>query len=925
MDSAFLASLLQHPSRRALLVLDPQGKVMAGNDRARELVTEVLEQELRPALAQGMAQLATHPDHQVHYLHEGEGLQLDCVLRAVRSGAGQTLGYTVSLFGLNEAPELAESPDRARWRFALENAQDGLWDWSADTGRVYRSSRCLSMLGYPREFLDDELHSWRALVHPDDQARVTEALDQHLGGIRPNYQSEYRVRDAMGAWRWILDRGRVISWNLDGTPRRVVGTHTDITGYKQIEEQLRERELLMNQAQHVARIGSWSWDPEADRVWWSDELYLIAGLAPGSKPPPFRRQRALFEESSYERLRAASRKILQDGTPYNLELVMLRPDGERRHVLARGEGLRGDDGRVIRLVGVLHDVTEQVRAEETSRWRNDLLNRIAALGRIGGFELLADGQLHWTDENFRIHGFEPGTPISLESTLPHYESESRKRVAEAARRMFEQGSLEETVEATFITPDERRIWLRITGRLEYRDGQPYRITGLTQDMTEEHEASEQIEQLAHYDTLTGLPNRFLFRRRAEDAIAAVRNGEPPLALLFLDLDRFKNVNDTLGHEAGDRLLQEVAGRLATCVRGSDLVGRLGGDEFLILLREVARPEDAAVVARKIIAALGEPVLLNDTEAKVGCSIGIALLGEGSPDLEALLRAADTAMYAAKDAGRNTYQFYSDSFFEKVQRRVTLEQELRLALPRGELSLVYQPTLSLADGRVAGIEALLRWRTAAGDQRSPVEFIPIAEDSGEILAIGRWVLGEACRQACAWHAAGLEFGRIAVNVSAVQLRDPQFADDVIDLCNQSGWPTDRLELELTESALMRDTDVLRRAFDIFASNGITLAVDDFGTGFSNLAYLHRFPVRHLKIDRSFVQQMVAGDRMRGLTQAVVSLGHALGMEVVAEGVETEQALAMLREQGCDQAQGYLFTRPLSPADLETWLRAQAEPD
>lgn len=924
MDSAFLASLLLHPSRRALLVLDAEGQVLAGNDRARALLNPVLEKQLRPALAAGLAQLAVHPERQVHYQHQGDGHELDCVLRAVRSGNDALIGYTASLFSLNESPELSESPDRARWRFAVENAQDGLWDWSVDTGRVYRSSRCLSMLGYPRDFLGDELHGWRGLIHPDDQVRVATALEQHLEGQQAQYQTEYRVRDAQGQWRWILDRGRVISWSVDGKPRRVIGTHTDITRYKQIEAQLRERELLMNQAQHVARIGSWSWDPEADRVWWSDELYLIAGLPPGS-PPPFRRQRALFEPASYERLHAASKRILKEGTPYTLELVMLRPGGERRHVLARGEGLRDEDGKLIRLVGVLHDVTEQMRAEETSRWRNDLLNRIAAVGRIGGFEIQPNGEMHWTDENYRIHGMEPGTPISLESALPYYDEQSRERLTAAMHRMFEQGSPEETVDATFITPDERRIWLRVTGRLELRDGVPYRITGLTQDVTEEHEASEQIEQLAHYDTLTGLPNRFLFRRRAEEAIAAVRNGEPPLALLFLDLDRFKNVNDTLGHEAGDRLLQEVAGRLKSCVRGSDVVGRLGGDEFLVLLREVARPEDAAVVARKIIAALGTPVSLGDAEAQVGCSIGIALLGDGSPDLEALLRAADTAMYAAKEAGRNTFQFYNDSFFEKVQRRVTLEQELRQALSRGELSLVYQPAICLRSGAVAGIEALLRWQTAAGDQCSPMEFIPIAEDCGEILAIGRWVLAEACRQACAWHEAGLQFGRLAVNVSAVQLRDPQFADDVLALCARHHWPTDRLELELTESALMRDTEVLRRAFDLFAANGISLAVDDFGTGFSNLAYLHRFPVRHLKIDRSFVRQMKDGERMRGLTQAVVSLGHALGMAVVAEGVETEGVLQMLRDQGCDQAQGYLFTRPLAPMELETWLRGQAGPD
>ncbi|WP_460457210.1 sensor domain-containing protein [Arenimonas alkanexedens] len=922
MDSAFLDSMMLHPSRRALLVLDAAGRFVSGNDRARDLLTPALEEALQPVLADAIAQLADHPGRLVHHAYRNGDLAMDCVLCAALNEDGRILGYTASLFNPSQEPELAESPSRARWRFALENAQDGLWDWSADTGRVYRSARCLGMLGYAPDYLPDNLDSWRQLVHPEDQPRVATALELHLEGQRDSYQSVYRARHADGDWRWILDRGRVIDWTLDRRPRRVIGTHTDITEYKLIEQQLRERELLMNQAQHVARLGSWSWDPDTDAIWWSDELFVIAGLPGDQPPPPFRGQRHLYEPESYERLKAASRRTLATGESYEMELVMVRPDGERRFTKARGEGMRAPDGRVLRLVGVIHDITDQVLAERNSKWRNDLLNRIAAMGRIGGFEMMADGQLHWTDENYRIHGLQPGSALSLEETLPNYDAQSQQRLREAIDRMFAEGSDEESLEVTYYTPDDRRIWLRITGRLEYVDGKPHRITGLTQDITEEHEASEQIEQLAHYDTLTGLPNRFLFRRRALDAIASVRKGEPPLALMFLDLDRFKNVNDTLGHEAGDRLLQEVAGRLRTCVRGSDLVGRLGGDEFLVLLREVGRPEDAAIVARKIIEALGQPISLGEHEARVGCSIGIALLSQGNPDLEALMRSADTAMYAAKDAGRNTFEFYNDSFYERVQRRVTLEQELRQALARKELSLVYQPTLSLADGRVSGIEALLRWRTTAGDSRSPVEFIPIAEECGEILAIGRWVLGEACRQAGEWHAQGLAFDRIAVNVSAVQLRDPQFATDVLEICARNHWPTSRLELELTESALMRDTDVLRRAFDLFSANGISLAVDDFGTGFSNLSYLHRFPVRHLKIDRSFVQQMADGARLQGLTQAVVSLGHALGMEVVAEGVETEASLTMLREQGCDQAQGYLFTRPLDPEALGTWLRAQA---
>ncbi|WP_290595170.1 EAL domain-containing protein [Arenimonas sp. SCN 70-307] len=922
LDTAFVSSLLLHPSRRALLVLDAGGRVLARNERSRGLVDRALEAELSTALANAMAQLAQHPGREVHYRHEQPGLVLECLMRAVVDAAGRIQGYTVSLYNQDEAPDLAESPDRARWRFALENAQDGLWDWDAERGEVYRSGRCFTMLGYARDAFDGSFDAWQNLIHPDDRPRVKVALHAHLAGEREGYIVDYRVRDANGKWRWILDRGRAISWDHAGRPRRVVGTHTDIHDYKQIEAQLRERERILNQAQHVAHLGNWSWDPDNDKLWWSDELYWIVGL-PSHKPPPrFRHQRHLFTPESYARLHQASVALLKHGKPYAMELVMLRPNGEQRVVQARGEAILDQDGRVQSLVGVLHDVTEQRKAEETSRWRNDLLDRIAAMGRIGGFELLVGtGELHWTDENYRIHGIEPGTPLRFEDTLPNYCPESAQKLQLAFQRMVAEHVPEQTADVCYITADERRIWLRVTGRLELREGKPYRITGLTQDITEEREAGERIEQLAHYDTLTGLPNRFLFRERALEAIEAARRGGKPLALLFLDLDRFKYVNDTQGHEAGDQLLQEIAGRLRQCVRSSDLVGRLGGDEFLVLLREVARPEDAALVARKIIGAIGEPISLSNVDAQVGCSIGIALLGENAPDLEALLRAADTAMYAAKDAGRNNFQFYNSSFYERVQRRVTLEQELRQALARGEFSLAFQPTLSLADGSVACIEALLRWNAASGEHRSPAEFIPVAEECGEILPIGRWVLEQACRQARQWHEQGLSFGRIAVNVSALQLRDPEFATQVLQACARERWPSDRLVLEITESALMRDSESLRNTFALFKANGITLAIDDFGTGFSNLGYLHRFPVRTLKIDRSFVSQMDSAANMLELTHAVVSLGHALGLGVVAEGVETEKVLQLLRQQGCDEAQGYLFTRPLGGEDMATWLAAQ----
>ena len=572
---------------------------------------------------------------------------------------------------------------------------------------------------------------------------------------------------------------------------------------------------------------------------------------------------------------------------------------------------------------MVHDVTDERQATEAARWRSKLLDRIAAMGRIGGFDLdINSGRFQWTDENYRIHGIEPGTPVSVQSLMSQFDGSSQARLSTAINRLTGELSSEETVEVEFITDDQRRLILRVTAIMEQLDGKPWRITGLTQDITEEREAGERIEQLAHFDMLTGLPNRFLFRQRAIEAIRVAQRAHLALGLLFVDLDRFKYVNDTLGHAAGDQLLQEVAGRLKTCLRGSDLIARQGGDEFTVMLCEMRKPEDAALVAEKIIAAVGLPVLLGDTEVQVGCSIGIALLSDKSSDLDSLMRAADSAMYAAKENGRNMFQFYNDSFYERVHRRGLLEQELRQAVARNELFLVYQPTVSLAEhGKVICIEALLRWQRPGGELRVPLEFLPIAQDTGDIVPIGLWALEEACRQARAWELSGLVFSSMAVNVWAAQLRDPEFAGQVLEICRKTHWQPSRLVLELAESALIRDTDVLRGAFATFESHGINVAVDDFGTGFSHLMSLKGFPVRHLKIDRSFVRQMLEDPHVGVLTQAVINMGHSMGLTVTGQGVEDEGSLLALRNQGCDEVQGFHLTRPLSAGDLEAWIRAR----
>jgi len=684
-----------------------------------------------------------------------------------------------------------------------------------------------------------------------------------------------------------------------------------------------EREVLLDRAQHMGSMGVWIWRVDRDRFWMSNGAQTIFGLSAEDSDLRYGDlSRFVVDRTARHRLRDGVRAAIDHGEPYEQEFEIQQPNGKRRRVVARGEALRDPRGKVDRIFGLLQDVTEQRRAEEIAGRRNALLDRIARIGRIGGWEFnILTGELDWTDENYRIHGIPLGTPVSVNSTKHMYEGRSREIFEAAVARVVSGERDEESIEVQFITPDEERVWLAIHGQLERRDGKPFRITGHTRDITAEREASERIEQLAHYDTLTGLPNRFQFREMATRAITQTLASDTGLALLFLDLDRFKLVNDTLGHEAGDQLLLDVAGRIRATVRTGDVVARQSGDEFLVLLRDIARAEDAGRVAAKIIEAVGQPVKLPESEAHVGCSIGIAVLNPDNATFESLLRAADTAMYAAKEAGRNNYQFYNDAYFNRMQRRVVLERELKLAVGKQELRLVYQPTIDLRDGHVRGIEALLRWPRSDGEQSFPTEFIPIAEDSGEIIPIGRWALRQACKQASEWHAAGLQFNRLAVNVSAIQLRDSDFANSVLEACEAVGWPPKRLELELTESALMRDSESLRRAFALFEAHGIGLSVDDFGTGFSNLHYLHRFPVKHLKIDRSFVLEMLNDRPLERLAQAIVGLGHALDLRVIAEGVETEEVAERLRRLQCDEAQGFLFARPMSGEALADWMRAR----
>ena len=449
------------------------------------------------------------------------------------------------------------------------------------------------------------------------------------------------------------------------------------------------------------------------------------------------------------------------------------------------------------------------------------------------------------------------------------------------------------------------------------------------DVADEKQTQEQLSYLVNFDSLTGLPNRVLFRDRLGQAMSRSQRTGRPMALMFLDLDRFKLVNDSLGHEAGDKLLQHVAQTLTACLRSADSVARqaedrpftlsrLGGDEFTIIAEAIAGSEDATVIARRMLEALNVPFKMGDDEIVVSASIGISMYPNDDVDLDTLIRHTDMAMYRSKSMGRATYSFFSDDLNAAISARLTLESGLRRAMENSEFHLHYQPKASLATNEVTGVEALIRWYCPGQGMVPPDRFISVLEDTGMILPVGAWVIRAACAQLAAWDKAGLPQLRMAVNLSARQFRHLYLASLVEDSLRENAIDPRRLDVELTESLLMEDTETNRGMLASFARMGVRLAIDDFGTGHSSLSYLKRFNIDTLKIDKSFVAAMPENTEDVAIATAVIALARSLDMSVVAEGVETQAQSDILRDLGCDEIQGYLLSRPLPAADLASWL-------
>ncbi|WP_375465326.1 putative bifunctional diguanylate cyclase/phosphodiesterase [uncultured Methylobacterium sp.] len=619
-------------------------------------------------------------------------------------------------------------------------------------------------------------------------------------------------------------------------------------------------------------------------------------------------------------------QAVKDGRPIEMEARLLRHDGVYRwHKMVIIPVRR--DGEIVEWIGTALDIDDIFAAhgklEETAA-RLRVNEERLALALDSGSDGLWDwtietGESWYSDRWQTMLGYEPGELEGHVRTWEHLiHPDDKAHAMRLTAEHFEDRSPAYECEHRLRRKDGGWGWVLARGKVVARgtDGRPLRIVGTHIDITARKQAEQQIAHMAVHDALTGLPNRLLFRDRLNQEIASAKRHGGSFAVLACDLDRFKAVNDMLGHPAGDKLLRTIADRLRSVIRDVDTVARLGGDEFAIILSWLDGPQHASLTAQRIIEAVGRPVDLDADTANIGVSIGIALGTAACSDADSLFKNADIALYRAKAAGRNTFSFYEPGMDAVVASRSLLERDLREAVRTGGFALHYQPILNLAGDATGGFEALMRWHHPQRGMVSPAEFIPLAEETGLIVPLGTWALKAACREATGWPGDL----HVAVNVSAVQFQKPGLEDSVVGALAASGLAPHRLELEITESVLIEDSEAAIACLHRLRALGVRISLDDFGTGYSSLSYLRRFPFDKIKIDRSFVRDISDPDTA-AIVRAIVSIGERLGTAITAEGVETQEQLDQVRREGCTEVQGFLYGKPLPAADALTFVKDQ----
>jgi diguanylate cyclase (GGDEF)-like protein/PAS domain S-box-containing protein len=659
-------------------------------------------------------------------------------------------------------------------------------------------------------------------------------------------------------------------------------------------------------------------DSKGIMVWTNPAFSALSGYSPEEVLGTNGRilKSGLQSEEFYKEMWAA----ISSGQIWHGELVNRHKDGSMTPEEMTITPVASQTGEISHFIAINQDITERKLAEAALREAKEKYQSIFDDAVVGIFQATSEGKLVNINRAFAtMHGYESPQQLLAEMYADGRSSPiDRAQIKEWNEALNENGTIR-SLEAEVPCRDGKRKWVLMNVRATRNADGVVVHDGTVEDITERKLAQQQVNYLAYYDALTGLPNRMLLRDRLNTAVAAASRRGCGAALLYLDLDRFKIINDSLGHSVGDLLLQQVAKRLKNEIREEDTVARVGGDEFLIVLTSAEGADQVAAIAKRIVESVTGEFAIQGHSLKITCSLGISMFPEHGIDGESLIKNADAAMYSAKEQGCNAFCFFTDEMNTQVMERLNIENGLRSAIDREEFFLVYQPQFSIASGRVTGLEALIRWQHPDRGLVMPDKFIRVAESSGLIIPIGEWVVRTACTQMKKWQQEGLPMVPVAVNVSAVQFRQEGFREIVRRVLQETGLDPEFLELELTESLLLSNEDVMFDVLGELKAMGLNLVIDDFGTGYSSLSYLRQFPVTKLKIDRSFIRDVAVNPDDAAITAAILGMAKSLNLKVIAEGVENEAQLAFLRAHECDECQGYYFSRPLSVQDAANMLR------
>ncbi len=869
--------------------------------------------------------------------------------------------------------ERALQESEERFELAVSGASDGIWDWKIESADFYWSERLYELLGYAPGELQASFRVFEEqLLHPDDREALHGALHDHLERNVP-FSIEQRLRRKNGSFGWFLVRGRAVR-DESGRPVRMAGAVTDITERKQTEVRLKrlnrtyavvsacnqavvqaedETLLLDTFCRNLVEVGGYglAWvgylspdDSESlDRV--ASAVGAKRNIPLSGPLPPVRV--ALAESPEGWVLQQGEARTIHDiqrtelfepwgraADVYGFRAMTALPLMERKQTIGAlsiytedADALDDEEMRLLKDMAA--DLSFGIHALRSRAARNDaeamlqLSNRAIEAARNGIMMIdatRADFPLIYVNPAFEaITGYCGSevlgrNPAFLQGT--DTEQSGLREIGTAIRNESSGSAVLRN-----YRKDGSRFWNELyIAPVRDESGRLTHFVGIINDVTERQRYQEQLEFQAQHDELTGLPNRNLLRDRIEQALNYAERHGRNLAVLFIDLDRFKFVNDSLGHPAGDELLRHIGQRLTGFARRGDTVSRYGGDEFVIVLSDVAREEDVDVIARRVLARIGEPVVIGEREFVISASIGISVYPRDGRDADALLQHADTAMYRAKEVGRSNVQFYTAELNARMLERLTLQSRLQKAIENEELRVHYQPQARLRDGRVSGLEALVRWQHPELGLLPPGRFVPLAEETGLIIPLGEWVLRTACKQNRRWQDDKVADLPIAVNLSVRQLERDDFPDLIASILKDTGLEPHFLELEVTESALMTDPQGMVERLSRIKALGCKLSLDDFGTGYSSLSYLKRFPFDRLKIDRTFVSDITVEPQDAAIAKTIIAMARTLGLEVLAEGVETEAQFNYLQKNGCDLAQGFLLSHPESAEDIEYALRS-----